>query len=344
MFLAGSGAGLACRDKKMKERLTLLETHRLGDAVMALPMVWGAREAGWQVTAAAPPGTADVFRLVLPDAHVLALPPSGRSAALRAARQRWETDTAVCAWADPRAQACLVRAGYDRRVGFPVVPGNLFAREAALLPPRPGLVRVVAASLSMALGPLLTDELYRTGREQHHAEDWRQVADRLGVTARLPQDWAGPVEEQGGWLVHPGAGSPWKLWAEERWLGVLGMMAREGFPPNVVEGPGVPRLGWEGPRVICQTVRDLTDEVRRARGVVCLDSFVAHLAASMGKRVVVLFGGMNPCWFAPRGEWVRVVTTPARWPLVRGDLPGRGGTLLHEVEPERVVQAVRELG
>lgn len=327
----------------MKGCLTILETHRMGDAVLALPFVWGAREAGWAVTAAAPPGTIDVFRLLLAEEQVVELPGRGRTEVLKAARKKWGAGVGICAWADPRAQAVLVCAGYERRIGFPALPVNLFAREAALLPPRDRTVRAMTAALTAVVGPLLTDPVMRKARDQAHAEDWRQLAAVLGVEARLPVSWAGSLEAGGGWLVHPGAGSPWKLWAVERWLQLLDQMEAEGLQPALVEGPGVPHLPWTGRRVPCRTVRDLSDSFRQAAGVVCLDSLAAHLAVSMGKPTVVLFGAMNPCWFAPWGERVRVVNTPAEWPIRRRDLGAWGGTLLHGVKVDEVWAAVRSL-
>ncbi|MFQ3671534.1 MAG: glycosyltransferase family 9 protein [Verrucomicrobiia bacterium] len=328
----------------MSQGVTVVETHRMGDAVMALPFVIGAREAGWRVTVAAPPGTIEVFRLVLAEADCLELPRRGCARALAQARERWGSEIAVCGWADPRVHAWMVQAGFRRRIGFPPEPVNLFAREAALLAPHHEVVRFVDWGLSCWLGPLLTDRLMRKAHGQHHAEDWRQVAGCLGVEARLPEDWAGRCEQSREWLVHPGAGASWKLWSESAWLTLLERMERAGIPTRVVAGPGVPRLSWRGASVDCQTVGDLVKAVRQAHGMVGLDSFPAHLASSMGRRVVVVFGEMRRCWFAPEGQRVRVVGREGRWPIRREDLAERGGTLLGQVTPDQVLAEVLALG
>lgn len=325
--------------------VTLIETHRLGDAVLALPFVHSAHRAGWRVTVAAPPGTSEVFRLLLSDDEIVEIPRTQASTVLRNAREKWGSTTAVAAWADPRIHLLMVRAGFTRRIGFPAAVPNLYAREAALLSPHRTIIQAVEHALHLALGPLLTDPIVRTSLTCHHAENWRLLAERLGFPLCQSLDsWpslSAHTDSVSTWLVHRGAGAPWKLWSDQNWLTLLHRMSEAGFAPQLVEGPGIPPLPqWRGGRVHFETVLSFAQATRQARGLVGLDSFPAHLAAAQGRSVVAIFGAMNPTWFAPRGPKVRVVHTPDFWPIRRSHLPALGGSLLAKVTPDHVWQEI----
>lgn len=330
---------------RLSSTLTIIETHRLGDAVLALPFVLSARQAGWRVTVAAPRSTLDVFALLLQAEDLLELPSSHTATALRLARERWGATTAVAAWADPRIHALMVRAGFTRRIGFPAAFPNLYAREAALLSPHRTIIQAVEHVLDLALGPLLTDPLVRPSLNCHHAENWRLLADHLGFPLCQSLDaWpslSAHTDSVSTWLVHPGAGSPWKFWSDQHWLTLLHRMSEAGLTPQLVEGPGIPLLPqWTGDRVHFETILAFAQATRQARGLVGLDSFPSHLAAALSRPVVVLFGAMNPTWFAPRGSRVRVIHTPDFWPIRRSDLHALGGSLLSKVTPDLVWQEI----
>ena len=93
---------------------------------------------------------------------------------------------------------------------------------------------------------------------------------------------------------------------------------------------------------------ELAALLKIARVVIANDSGPAHLAAAVGSPVVALFGPTHEAFgFAPRGEWVRVIShpLPCRPCTVHGGLrcPGRRRACLDDIAPEEVLMAAREL-
>jgi heptosyltransferase III len=134
--------------------------------------------------------------------------------------------------------------------------------------------------------------------------------------------------------VHPGSGSPAKVWPSARFADLAGALA-EGRPWLLVEGPADARAA--------EPLRDLPGVVL-ARGLplrvlgallapaglfVGNDSGVSHLAAAYGAPTLALFGPTDPALWAPRGPRVRT-------------LRAHGGRL-DELELDVVEAAARDL-
>lgn len=326
----------------------------MGDAVMALPFIRGAQEAGIAVSLCAAPGPAQVFRLAFPGIPLAVFKPGvhawWQGAEWRGWRDRMGSDTAVCAWGDPRVHFWMKQAGFRRRVGLPAAPVNCYAREAAMLRPLLWQTEWLGESMDRLAGPLLTDPWTRPRRDLHHQDNWTALARILGFEVDAVAPWFQPPAFRGAgleggrlWVIHPGGRLPGKHWPRESWEKLLSEMSRmEGIRTVLVQGGGIPRLVNlpAGQRVHeAGGLEDFAALLGAADGLVGLDSFPAHLSAALGKKTVVLFGDMPDCWFCPRGDSVRLVRTE------RGGKPLReyrreGRSLLHAVTVEKVLEEI----
>jgi ADP-heptose:LPS heptosyltransferase len=332
-------------------QLTVVEWHHMGDAVMALPFVRGALAAGWGVSICATPGTAEVFRLFYPDLDVAVFDPRShawwKGGEWTGWRERVGSDTAVCAWADPRVHFWMKQAGFSRRVGLPADPVNHYAREAAFLNPRLAETVWLSRQMDCWLGPLLTDSWTRPHRSAHHQDNWVALAGCLGFEIEVAKsEFALPGVLKKGeasqplWIIHPGGRLAWKHWTVSRWEELLQRLSlRTEMRTILVQGPEIPRLERlpERQEVFhAAGLAEFAGLLQRAEGMVGLDSFPAHLAAALGLKTVLLFGDMPEYWFCPRGKGVRLVKTPA----AERDLQAyrkKEISLLHAVTVDQVV-------
>lgn len=113
-------------------------------------------------------------------------------------------------------------------------------------------------------------------------------------------------------LIQPGSGSLQKCWHWENFIQTANELKANGLRPVFLLGPAEQQRFSDKVKQaiglfdnlenlsLTQVVQVLT----QAAMVLANDSGIAHLAAGMGKRTLVLFGPTNPAQFAPRGEKV----------------------------------------
>jgi ADP-heptose:LPS heptosyltransferase len=145
-------------------------------------------------------------------------------------------------------------------------------------------------------------------------------------------DWlaarGGPV---GPVVLHPGAGSPVKVWPGLLALGRR-LVAR-GLAVVAVTGPAEPEARIPGAHLARDlTLRQLAALFECAAVFVGHDSGLTHLAAVVGCPTVALFGPTDPAVWAPVGRAVTVLAGPGS---PESD-PWRG------LDPDRVEHAVLE--
>jgi ADP-heptose:LPS heptosyltransferase len=111
---------------------------------------------------------------------------------------------------------------------------------------------------------------------------------------------AGPV------VLHPGAGSPGKVWPGMAALGRR--LVVRGLPVVAVTGPAEPEAGVPGAHAAPDlTLRQLVALFERAAVVVGHDSGLTHLAAVVGCPTIALFGPTAPAVWSPVGPAVTVL-------------------------------------
>lgn len=309
----------------MKLRLLVVELHHLGDAVMSLPFVRGA-SARFEVHVLCRPESRAVYELLESPPVLHAWPPPWANDRPCSLLETWHAvrdearalrplrfDTAVCVWADARAEILMYETGARRRIGFPMTPGNYYAAHLPWRRQRLWAGRALETlwRLTHPAAPLLTKWLHRQDPRQSHHRCWEQVAEAVGVScdhslpwikttaAGLPRSTSRPLL-----AVHAHARLPSKQWPLERWRQLLARPElREVYDIVEILPQGTEPISTEDDRrVATPDLTSLASNLAAADAVVCHDSLPAHLAAALGRPVVTIFGSGEPGWFAPFGN------------------------------------------
>jgi ADP-heptose:LPS heptosyltransferase len=297
----------------MAQRLLVLETRRLGDALMSLPFLRGADRAGWEVYMACSSFAAPLYEMVLPPERIVTV--SRNLTSFRALRAIG-AEAAVSVWADVRDHLLLRALGIPRRVGLPMNEQNYYARHLDWR--RRGLRngRAVQTLCGLAGLKLLTDPLQRNDYQQHHMDDWAQLALALGFTADASPPWMDLPEgslpneverfftrNQGKkiWFLHPGAGKDCRKWPDYARV-VKEVFARHDVPLFILQPPDCPEIPTFHENALRWPTGSLEDFLRlvsRCDYVLCNDTSAAHVAAAFGKRVLTVSGPTSKNWFGP---------------------------------------------
>lgn len=168
------------------KRLLLLENHRLGDAVMSLPFLRGATEAGWEVHAGSSTAARAVYETVLPPERIVTW---DRSVDSFRALRRIGAEAGVSVWADVRDHLLLRLLGIPRRIGFPMNRRNYYANHLAWRQRSLRIGQALQGACRLGGLRLLTDSLQRTDYSQHHVADWGQIAAEIDFPLRLEAPW-----------------------------------------------------------------------------------------------------------------------------------------------------------
>jgi heptosyltransferase-2 len=308
----------------MKPRLLVVELHHLGDAVMSLPFIRGAQEK-FDVHVLCRPSSAAIYAMLAkpPQTHEWEPPwadgrKHGAMAAIRAEHAEGRKlspigfDTAVCVWADARAEIVMAETGAKHRIGFPMTRANYYASYLPWRAKRLWAGRLLEKlwTVMRPAEPLLTTRLYRENASQPHLRCWEQMAEALGVSCDYSAPWIKTrlsaqvetlrVEGKPLLAVHTHARLPSKQWPVEKWKELLANSAlRERFAVfEILPEAGETRA--EGiASVVTPDVSALVSALSASDAVLCHDSLPGHLAAALGKPVVTIFGSGEPDWFAP---------------------------------------------
>jgi len=109
--------------------------------------------------------------------------------------------------------------------------------------------------------------------------------------------------------IHSGSGSPKKNWPFERFLSVADHFRGKGRSIVWIKGPAenyseIPQADF---LFADQNLTELAYLLNKCDLFIGNDSGVAHLAAALGCKTIVLFGPSDPCVWAPRGKNVKIV-------------------------------------
>ena len=294
----------------MKPRLAVIELHHLGDAVLALPFLRGAKQK-WRPILCCRPTVAQFFEVAAAEIEILKLPEGwiARWFYIRKFLRLGVREAAACVWPDPRAHALMLATGAGLRAGFAVSARNFYSPKVPRRARRLAIGQGVATLLNIITrGHTLTPPLFKSSASQHHLETWEQLARSLGFSCDTRLPWIGrPSAKKRGhplhFVLHPGGRLPSKRWPTERFESLLRtVFAPRDWLVSIVQVPGepCPEPMSLGQRIVrTENFQELISLLQSADAVVCNDSFPAHLAAALGKPVVAIFGSGEPAWFAP---------------------------------------------
>lgn len=288
-------------------RYLIIRPGAIGDAIVTLPVVQQLKES-------------------LPEAFV-ELVVSGAAAELLRGRcradvvsdyhdSRWTTLFAETP--SPALRAHL--EGFATAILYLMEPRDKLARRlqkglgirAIIWPPLPDPKAPLPISLHLqgALTPLgiaprpLVPTLYLTCKD-------RAFAQNFWTEHHLPTACDVPVV-----AVHPGSGSNKKNWPANRFAALCRKLAQDdSVRILIIAGPAdealVQRLlsEWQGALPVAAqslTLAQVGALLDRCHCLVGNDSGIAHLAAALGRPVVVIFGPTDPRIWAPQGPAVAV--------------------------------------
>jgi ADP-heptose:LPS heptosyltransferase len=116
-------------------------------------------------------------------------------------------------------------------------------------------------------------------------------------------------------FIHPGASQRKRLWAPEKFALVVDFLYENGYMPVLISGPQDKDLIHKiqnkcklKPYVLSVPLRELPAYLSLCEIFIGTDSGVAHIAAALGKNMIVLFGPQLPLLTAPKGDGnIRVI-------------------------------------
>jgi ADP-heptose:LPS heptosyltransferase len=306
---------------------------------MSLPFVRAA-QTRFEVHVCCSPAAEPIFRMVLAheqvhswrppwlaDLHASFSPLSSfraiRGIALRLAAL--QASQAVCAWCDPRTGLLMSLTGVPSRIGFPSHRDNFYGRHLPWRRRQLMLARAMEGIAHLAfMRPLLTQRLRRRNFAQHHVEDWRQIANALGLelattrpsldiqdrsqpvrsvirTDDLPSRDSLPSSGRPRIAIHPGASEVQKRWPLQHFV-ALGHALAERYDVCFIEPPELTldtAIRDHFPVISTGNLAELANCLLEIDALIGNDAGVGHLADALGKPVITIFISSDPGHFAP---------------------------------------------
>ena len=171
----------------------------------------------------------------------------------------------------------------------------------------------------------------KLNNSEHAAHQLARPLQALGLSLKEPAARIFPSDEDRGAVrsfreessppfvaFHPGSGSETKNWPLENWINLGGVLLEKGHPLLVVAGEAdTARLAklksiWSGCPVRFAENLALPELAALLEGTTFVghDSGISHMAAAVGARCLLLFGGTDPAIWAPAGSNVTVLRAP----------------------------------
>ena len=287
----------------MKPKLLVIELWGLGDLVIATPFLQAASRR-YDVTLLAKPYAVDLRQRLWPEVKVVRFvaPWTAFKHKYRLLTWPWvelfrrlrglvaeRYDIGLSARWDPRDHVLLMMARARARLGFPRWGSHI----------------------------TLTKPLVRPGPQAHRYENWRVLAEAVGIEIPRREELVLPQLRSGGEvLIHTGAGQPVRVWPLERYGRLVARLRRGGYRVRVACDPDQ-RSWWlaAGEKDVAtpRTVTELFELADRSGAFIGNDSGPGHLAAFCGVPTFTLFGPQMPEWFAPlhpASEWLEGKACP----------------------------------
>lgn len=260
----------------------------MGDLVLATPFLQAASQQ-YEVTLLAKPYANDLQRRFWPSVRVIPFvaPWTAFRGKYRLLRWPWGPlfrlrrlaregfDSGLSARWDPRDHLLLWLIGMRRRFGFPRLRSQAF----------------------------LTDPLARPAPTAHRYENWRVLANALGMALPPRGEVNRELSPRGiNVLVHTGAGQPVRIWPLPRYHHLVARLREQGYRVQVACDPDQREwwlLAGEREIVTPPTVQSLMEVIDQAGAFIGNDSGPSHLAAFCGVPTFTIFGPQLPEWFAP---------------------------------------------
>ncbi len=297
------------------KKILLVQSHLIGDLVMATPMLLALRKAypdakisllanGFAEVLLAGSSMVDkIINIKFPwSMHDYSF--KNLAGILKTVKKlrREKFDLAIDAQIDMRNAFLMFLTGARRRLGYDITGGGIFLTDIPEFPD--GKDNLLDARLSV---------LKHLGVDCSNRKTELSIGDKADEWAEsyLQQN---NLEENLVIAIHPGASVREKLWQPEKFAKVIGFLHSRGYQPVVIEGPddrdiviSVISLTHVRPPIVKIGLGNVVAFIKRCRLMICLDSAAVHLAAAVGTPVVAIYGPHPPKLTKPFGDNIEIL-------------------------------------
>ena len=279
----------------MKPKLLVLELWGLGDLVIVAPFLRAAAKT-FSVTLLAKPFAHELAPYLWPEINVISFMAPWTAFRNKYQVFKWDWrfirqlisrlrsehfEYAVSSRWDPRDHLLMRTLGVRTRIGFGWRGSEVLLRQSFPFNPK-----------------------------THRFHNWEILAEHLGLPRLERRREHQPEPQTPKIVVHTGAGQIVRVWALEKFAGIVAHLRSSGYRVKVVCDPGQ-REWWlaqgESEVVSPGDVSALLELLGSASLFIGNDSGPGHLAAIMGIATFTVFGPQEPAIFAPihpTSEWI----------------------------------------
>jgi len=294
-------------DSREYRRILLLESHLIGDVIMALPAYKAIREKF--------PNAELIFwgnqwgkdlledQCIFDQFFIMRIPWARYDYSLRNLRQlhrqiqqlkKPKIDLAVDFRGDPRNIFLLYLTSARKRVSYDFTGGSYW------------LTDVVAPSEKIHLTQRSLNITKYLGMESHNDIPMLDVPETKIQDAKKYFNGHGLNNIV---FIHPGASQPKRLWPADRFAKIIEYLRKNSYSPVLLCGPNdiaiiesIQNKCTVHAEVLSVPLSDIPAYLSCCDFFIGLDSGMAHISAAVGKNVIVLFGPQDPAITAPRGR------------------------------------------
>ena len=295
------------RDFTQYKKILIFESHLIGDVIMGLPayrairqrfpdaevIFWGNR---WGKDLLEDQEVFDKFFITRIPWSTYDYSLSNLRRLFSQIRQlrRLNIDIALDFRGDIRNIFLLLLIGARRRVGYDFTGGAYWLTDIV---PAPGKWHLIERNLNVVryLGAENDEDVPSLHVPEAKIQAAKKYFDNQGLRNIV--------------FLHPGASQPKRLWPPERFARIVEYLDNKGYSPVLLSPPNDKSI-VESIKNNCRitlpvlSVRlsEIAAYLACGEAFIGLDSGIGHIAAALGKNVIILFGPQPPSIACPRGS------------------------------------------
>lgn len=334
-------------------KVLVVQSHLVGDLVMATPMLRAIRKAypDSQISLLANEFAVDLLgTLPYVDEIITMKFPwsmydhSSRNlinvlSVIRKLRKE-KFDLAIDAQIDMRNALLMFLIGAKRRLGYDITGGGIFLTDIPKFPEDKYNLLDARLSILEYLGIDCSNKNTKLQITQE-AKEWVE-----SYLARNNLNRSKLV------TIHPGTSVQEKFWQPQKFAKTINFLNSKGYQPLIIEGPKdqnivdsiISRCDIIPPRVKTG-LRNVAALISRCRLIICLDSAAIHLAGAVGTPAIAIYGPQPPELTRPFNNNVYVFWDESFncRPCEYGHCKNIGHSCMDAIAAEFVIQKIDEL-
>lgn len=249
-------------------------------------------------------------------------------------------DLSIDAQIDMRNAFLLYLTGAKRRLGYDITGGRIFLTDVPEFPKN--IANLLEARLSL-LNYLGVDTKDKTtelpiGQENN---DW--------VDSYLEKHNLNKGKIVG---IHPGASKKEKLWQAARFAKVIEFLNSRGYQPVIIEGPNEEKIVTSiiskckvRPPSLSSNLKNVAAFISRCELTFCLDSAVIHLAGAVNIPTVAIYGPKWPELTKPFNYNIEIIWDESFKcrPCEYGNCKNKNYTCMDAIDADTVIQKIDKM-